>query len=186
MKTKRKPARGTKPRKRSRAIIAAHPDRQGVGRYSTLTNDKAVRIVKALKSGAHDEVACEHAGVPVRTFYNWLDRGQKELDRILAAEETTRDSVETLPAELPYLQLLHAVRLARSAPELGAVESVKRAWQKGDWRAGVAFVERRHRDRWGLRTVLAGDPEAPLQSHVVVFIPDNGRGPRKVPGNEKK
>lgn len=164
-------------RRKARRVIADHPDRQGKGRYSTLTNEKAVRIVEALEGGAHDEVACEHAGVPVRTFYAWLDRGEKELERIIAAEQTTTEEIKPLPAELPFIQFLHAVQVARSTAELSALRSVRRAWTS-DWRSAIAFIERRHRGRWRKSFELASDPDNPLvDERVRIYVPSNGRGP---------
>jgi hypothetical protein len=115
--------------------------------------------------------------VPKRTFYAWLERGERELDRILALEERNVGAIKPLPSELPFLQFMHSVQEARSAAELSAISSARRAWQKGDWRAAIAFVERRHRSRWRSGVEFAQDPENPVTppAQVRVTLPFNFR-----------
>jgi hypothetical protein len=168
--TKHGPAR-SKPRR----IIAEHPTRQGAGRHSALTDAKTRKIVEALRRGCHDDVACEYAGVPVRTFYDWVARGEKELDRILSAEQVTPRAVKPLPSEKPFLQFSQSIKLARSGAELSAIKSVERAWRKGDWKAGIAFVERRHRGRWHRMIEADIDLNTPTGPSIRVTLPFNHR-----------
>jgi len=187
-KPKKRPFKARKPSAtavpRPVQIISGRQPKTG-GRRSDLTNDKAARIVEALTMGSYFNVACGYARVPESTAYSWIERGTKELDRLLALEKTGEKTPEPLPTELPFLEFLEAVQHAESRGEMAAVLTIKSFFKK-DWRAAAAFLERRHRLRWGARLELAGDPDAPLTSHVTVYIPDNKRGPKPQGGKDGK
>src|SRR4029077_1191387 len=108
---------------KGRGILSSHPRR--VGRRSDLTNDRAVKILKALTIGSHFNVACAYAGVPESTAYNWLDRGTKELDRLLKLEAAGEKAPEPLATELPFLEFLEHVQHAESKGEISAVTTIK-------------------------------------------------------------
>jgi hypothetical protein len=173
-RVKKSKARPTRRSKKPRRIIVEHATRQGAGRHSALTDPKARKIIEALRRGCHDDIACEYAGVPARTFYDWIARGEKELERILSVEQATDGAVKPLPSEKPFLQFSQSIKLARSGAELSAVKSVERAWRKGDWHAAIAFVERRHRGRWH-RMIEADIAVGPLAPSVTVTLPHNFR-----------
>jgi transposase len=50
-----------------------------------LTLERQEIIVVALEAGNYDEVAAQAAGVSKASFYNWLNRGQAELERVESA-----------------------------------------------------------------------------------------------------
>ena len=145
----------------------ARPARRA-GRPSKLTPDVQQAITAALRAGAYLEQAARHAGISVQTVYNWLDRGRSELDRIERAEQhldqlpkrarkadrlAAQKACEPLADEAGYLGFLEAYTRASADAEIHAV-GVLRAAMPEDWRAALAYLERRYPDRWRKRTSI--------------------------------
>ena len=78
----------------------------GAGRPTSLTPDTQALITQALAACVPVRHACEAAGISYRTFYNWLGRGE--------VAELIEDPAAIPPDELPYVQFLHATRVARA------------------------------------------------------------------------
>ena len=95
-----------------------------MARPTKLTPDRKDRIVKAMGAGNYLEAAARSAGVHPSTVYRWLERAEQE------AEGLYRDFAED-------------VRRAEAEAEVHAVAIVRRA-MSGDWRAALAYLERRH------------------------------------------
>ena len=53
-------------------------DRKSIGRPHELTPDVLAKLVDAFRSGATRDQAAAAAGVPRRTLFAWLARGEKE------------------------------------------------------------------------------------------------------------
>lgn len=113
-----------------------------MGRPGKLTAEVEERIVQAIRAGSYFAVAARAAGVSESTFYRWLARGAAEPDG-------------------PYAGFRAAVLRAEAESELHAVVAVRRAARE-DWRAALALLERRHRERWGRRqpAEAAAEPAA--------------------------
>lgn len=99
-----------------------------MARPSKLSPEVHERIVRGIRAGNYAEPAARAAGVSSSTYYRWLERGKDEKDGI-------------------YRDLYQAVRRAEAEAEVHAVAVIRKA-MPDDWRAALAYLERRHPERW--------------------------------------
>jgi transposase len=111
-----------------------------VGRPSKLTAELQRRLCDALRAGNHLEVAARYAGISRPTLHRWLSEARED------------------GADPSLIELRAAVRKAEADAEVHAVGVVRKAIAQGDWRAALAYLERRHPQRWRRR-----EPVAPLE-----------------------
>ncbi len=114
-----------------------------------LTDAVAARLVEAFGLGATNRDACRYAGISVDTLALWLAAGEEELSEIARAGE---DALEW--AQAGAVSRLGALALSiegalgeRAIAALGAIKD----GAARDWRAALAYLERRHPDEWGKR-----------------------------------
>ena len=115
-----------------------------MARPTKLTAELQERVVVAVRAGNYAEAACRAAGISPSTFYRWMTRGEQE------------------PSGL-YGRFREAVLQAEGEAEVHAVAIVRRAMAE-DWRAALAYLERRHPTRWRRHQVteLTGKDGSPL------------------------
>jgi len=114
-----------------------------VERRRFLTPELIKEIADIIADGNYNNTACSILGVNERVFYQWLQKGQEQLDA-RSEDSTEPDSI--------YTQLYHAIKMAAGVAEAQMVNVVrKNANEKGDWLPAMTFLERRHPDRWGRR-----------------------------------
>jgi hypothetical protein len=94
-----------------------------VARPSKLTEDRADRIVQAVRLGASQETAAQAAGVAGRTLRRWLAAGQAPRSRGR------------------YRQLAERVAEAEAQREVQALARIAQA-ERDDWRAAAWYLER--------------------------------------------
>ena len=113
-----------------------------MARPSKLTDEVQDRIVRAIRAGNYAEAACHSAGISSSTFYRWMTRGDAEAGA--------------------YRVFREAVLQAEAEAEVHAVAIIRRA-MTDDWRAAMAYLERRYPSRWRRHqtTELTGE----LRSH---------------------
>jgi hypothetical protein len=118
-----------------------------VGRHKKLTPEREAKIIQATRAGCDVEVASRAAGVSRSTYYRWKARGEREH----AGE---------------YHDFVQALRAAEAEAEVHAVVVIRKAMHEGDWRASLAFLERRFPERWSKRTTtqLTGADGGPVQT----------------------
>jgi transposase len=102
-----------------------------MARPTKLTEKVHERILQAIRAGNYVESAAVAAGIAPSTFYRWLERGRVESGGI-------------------YHALEEDVRRAEAEAEVHAVAVIRKA-MPGDWRAAMAYLERRHPARWRRR-----------------------------------
>ena len=102
-----------------------------MARPTKLTAETAEKIVTSIAAGNYAETACRSAGVSASTYYRWLERGEEE------DSGAHRDFFE-------------AVGDAEAAAEINAVATIQAA-MPDDWRAAMAYLERRYGERWQRR-----------------------------------
>ncbi len=104
-------------------------------------------MIQAMRAGCDVEVACRAAGVSRSTYYRWKARGEREHTG-------------------EYHDFVQALRAAEAEAEVHAVVVIRKAMYGGDWRASLAFLERRFPDRWSKRTTtqLTGADGGPVQT----------------------
>ncbi len=117
-----------------------------MARPTKLTPETQERILKAVRAGNYAEAAARSAGIAPSTLYRWLERGSQE------TEGTHREFHD-------------AVRRAEAEAEVHAVAVVRRAMSE-DWRAAMAYLERRHPSRWRRHTSteLTGKNGGPIRA----------------------
>jgi len=106
------------------------------GRPTRLTPALQERIADAIRAGAWFSTACECAGVRPSLAYEWIRRG-KGLHR----------SRVSTPA---FAEFAHTLARANADAEMSAQAPLVEAGRR-DWRAALAFLERRFPERWALR-----------------------------------
>lgn len=111
-------------------------------------------LVKAISDGNYVKTACIHAGISEAVYYKWKKRGEDEIERIIIALENG-DEVKVDPGERRYVEFVESVAKAEAGAEVDAVECIKDS-MKEDWRAALAFLERRFPEKWGRRHVTLG------------------------------
>ena len=118
-----------------------------MGRHTKLTPTREAKIIQATRAGCDIEVACRAAGVSRSTYYRWKARGEREHTG-------------------EYHDFVQALRAAEAEAEVHAVVVIRKAMHEGDWRASLAFLERRFPDRWSKRTTtqLTGADGGPVQT----------------------
>jgi hypothetical protein len=99
-----------------------------MARPTKLTADVSERIVQAMRAGNYPEPAARAAGISASTYYRWIARGQQEPTGV-------------------FHDFAEAVARADGEAEVHAIAVLRRAMTE-DWRAALAFVERRHPERW--------------------------------------
>lgn len=100
-----------------------------------LTDQVRIDIGKMMQTGVDPETCARAAGVTLRTFQRWLERG---FDLRVRQDEGKRIRAE----DRPYLELLDEIEVAAAAAEVRAVAVLDRAAQNGVWQAAAWKLER--------------------------------------------
>ena len=85
-------------------------------------------VLRAIRKGAHSEIAAAACGVSIRTWQEWRQKG--------------RNGVE------PYASLETQIERAEAKAELGYVARIKLKSAR-DWKADAWLLERSRPQRWG-------------------------------------
>lgn len=112
------------------------PNGKKVGRPSMFTEERTQKILEYLGAGNYIDTACAAAGISHTTFYNWMDRGKQERDRLRAT------SSEPAPDEAPYVAFVDAVEKAQADAEARNVAIIQKAAVTGTWQAAAWWLER--------------------------------------------
>ena len=115
-----------------------------MARPTKLTPQVHERIVRAVRAGNYAEQSARAAGIAASTYYRWLEQGKQAKHGI-------------------QRELYEAVKRAEAEAEVHAV-AVLRKQMPDDWRAALAYLERRHPQRWRRHqsTELTAKDGAPL------------------------
>jgi transposase len=100
------------------------------------------RMATAVSAGSSYRAAAQAAGIGESTLHSWLARGRAE-----------QDARRHNPAERAYVLLLQAVEQASAGAEVRAAKMITEA-AGTDWRAALAFLERRDPENWGKRLAV--------------------------------
>lgn len=123
-----------------------------LGRPRTLTPAIAKRIRVAILGGNFQNVAVGLAGVRLRTFKKWIQRGRRESSGI-------------------YANLVATVKRAEADAERLMVQLVMQAAKK-DAKHAQWWLERKLPDRWGRRDrlELSGNKKKPITEVCEVVV----------------
>jgi len=131
------------------------------GRKTLLNQQRLEAITTMLRAGAYVDDACRSVGIHKATFYNWLQRGNTQRERLNAG-------LEIEPKEQPFLEFLDAVEEADAEGIIGHVMNIDHAAKNGTWQASAWILERKQPRKWGRfeRTEISGPEGAPIQINV--------------------
>ena len=123
-----------------------------MARPTKLTDELQERILKAVRAGNYAEAAARASGIAPSTYYRWLQRG-------------------SLEEKGAYREFSEALRQAEAEAEVHAVAILRRAMAE-DWRAALAYLERRYPGRWRRHTSteLTGKDGGPIQTEALPAI----------------
>ena len=107
---------------------------------SKLTEEVIKDIAKKLRVGNYMKTVAISIGVSERTFYYWVDRGEKANK---LAEAGQKVPIE----EKIYLQFLQSIRQAEAEAEIVIVAQIFSQIPK-DWKAGLELLARKYPERW--------------------------------------
>ena len=113
---------------------------RGKGRRPPRWNDpRVLALLGYLEVGAERGQAITAAGLAERTVMRWLEIGRNEAERA---------DGEDMPLSF-YRHFWQAFMRAEAVPVIRALDSIRRAGERGGWRAAAWFLERRYPDSWG-------------------------------------
>jgi hypothetical protein len=113
---------------------------RGKGRKPPRWDDpRILALLGYLEIGAYRGQAITAAGLAERTVMRWLETGR---------EEAERTGTEDFPLTF-YRHFWQAFVRAETVPVIRALDSIRRAGERGGWRAAAWFLERRYPDVWG-------------------------------------
>lgn len=110
----------------------------------TIEDPKVKLLLQALQAGNYVETACAYAGLAVSTVYLWLDRGNKEKQRIAQGGQPD-------PKEATYLEISEAIEKARANAVVANVAVIQQAARSGTWQAAAWWLERSMPQQFGRR-----------------------------------
>jgi len=142
------------PRKKSRKAPAAK------GRPSLFDAARGV-IIRSLRTGASIRLAIGLAGVSKTTFHTWMKQGESEL-------------------ESDFGKFADEVKRARSQGELRLVDIIRKAAERGEWKASCWLLERIFFEQYGRRIVQATEAPDGIVPTGIVWVGGNDQAPRQI------
>jgi hypothetical protein len=141
--------------------MAETPAKRKAGRKTLLTPQRLEAITTMLRAGAYIDDACKSVGISTTTFYNWLQRGNQQREKLNAG-------LETDPDEEQFLQFLDAVETADAEGIIGHLMNIDHAAKNGTWQASAWILERKQPKKWGRydRTEITGADGGPIQINI--------------------
>ena len=130
-----------------------------MARPSKLDADLTKQILAYIRSGNTYEIAAAAVGVSRSTFYSWQSRGKKAI-------KAQRRATCNLDLEEPFIDFFRDLEKAKAIAIASAVERV-RAAMTDDWRAAIAFLERRDPINWGKRKSFSKIPVRPISTKEI-------------------
>ena len=136
-----------------------------VGRKGLLTKELSETIAGYVRVGVYVEEACGAAGIARATFYQWLERGRAERERIkLMKAEGPK------PSERIYVEFLDMMERAYDEATLRKVAVITKSAENGDWRAASWWLERTRPQKYGLKAQVehTGEGGEPIRVQVEI------------------
>ena len=142
------------------------------GRPSKINEQRAEKIIRAIRAGNYIETAAALAGISKSTLYAWMKRGAAEMDRL-----ENDPKAKPKKSELPFLDFSNAVNIALAEAENRDIEAINKAVHE-DWRAAAWRLERKFPDRWGRKDRLQAEVEnkGHVGMNLVISYGDEGEG----------
>lgn len=115
----------------------------GRGRPTRLNYSVQEKIVQAIRAGNYIETAAAYAGIHKSSLYEWLNRGEREKQRVAKDPK-----FKIQKKEAPFVDFSNAVQKALADAEVRDVAIIGRAAEE-QWQAAAWRLERKFPDRWG-------------------------------------
>lgn len=147
----------TKPKITTKKKVEEEKPKSKAGRKPSI-QEKGPLILESLRLGNTNRGAAYSAGVTDIAFYQWLKKGREDIE----------DGIET-----EYSHFCEEVDRAIEAAKSYALE----CWRKhmpDDWRAAMAYLERRDKDNYALKQIM--DVKQEVSQIAILELEDNGFG----------
>jgi transposase len=115
-----------------------------MARPMKFSEDRAARVIEALRAGNYMETAAGYAGLSKTALYKYLAMGKDAVEREGKGETLTEE-------EQRFAEFANGVEKARAEAEVRNVHLIQTAAQGGTWQAAAWFLERSHPGKWGRR-----------------------------------
>jgi hypothetical protein len=146
------------------------------------TPELAKRIGDSISLGLPNKDAAILNGIDEGSFYNWMLRGEKEYNRLIA-----HPRAKPKEREAPFLEFFKYIkgaiprRKSSLLSRIHAASADSRTWQAAAW-----LLERLHPDEFALKTRqehtgAGGGPIQTSAATVTLYIPQNGRDDTATP-----
>jgi len=140
-------------------------------RKRILSPELIEQLCEYVRQGNYNIIAVRACGIHERTFYSWLERGQRELEA--RSEDTTE------PESL-YTQLYQSLKRSEAEAQIKIANVVTNAaLKKGEWLPAMTFLERRWPDQYGRRERKSIDvtERKVIEVTHIETVKDRGQGP---------
>lgn len=135
------------------------------GRPDLLTPELQTRMVELLRLGTYAEDAASDVDISHATYYNWMDRGRKERERLKMVPDAKPHAGET-----KFLRFLEAIEGARGKGTVMLHSQVLKSATAGDWRAAAYILERTRPKQYGNQERV--EHSGSVESRVTVEMGD--------------
>ena len=144
--------------------------KQSAGRPTKITSAIISKITEYLMEDNYFEVACAACGITRQTGYNWLERGEKESQRIESGEIPYE-------SEALHLDFFYAVDHAQAMAEVEDIRYIRGGFP--DWQAKAWIRERKNFERWGKKESheVTGKDGKPIETKntIINVVNDNAK-----------
>lgn len=131
---------------------------------SSVDELKTKTLIDALRGGADINTAAQYAGLNYATVFRWIERGQRENERL-------EYGYDPRPEEADFLSLWQAMRKARAEAVVRNVAQIQKAANQGEWKAAAWWLERTVPEFYAKpRRQESGEPDQPRE--VASEVPD--------------
>jgi hypothetical protein len=153
--------------------------KRGRGRPTLLNDERTDHICQALENGVAIGHAVRASGIDPQTYYNWLERGTAERERLAAG-------LDPDPKEQKYVEFFERVKKAEAVGATKHMENISRTALDGTWQASAWILERRFPRDYGRfdRAEMSGPDGGPVP--IQVSTEDLERKVRKILDQRKK
>lgn len=113
------------------------------GRPTKLTKELIEEIAQYLRAGNYIETTAALVGIHRDSIYEWLKRGNAEIDRVSKSNRSRIRKKEEI-----FVEFTDTVKKAQAQSEAMLVGLIGQAAQK-NWTAAAWRLERKYPDKWG-------------------------------------
>lgn len=134
-----------------------------IGRPTKLTPELQAEMVNIIRGGNYVETACAYVGLNKSTFYDWMKRGAREIDRVKKNPKARVRKDEQI-----YVEFSNAIKKAEAEAEARDVLIIAKA-AESQWQAAAWRLERRLPSKWGRQRPYDTDAKS---DHPIINIID--------------